>query len=102
MILEYCNSDIYFDIYNLKEKKNPRERFSLVVVFFFPHQTSLRFATIFEMSDFKVERLWKDEEEMKRQNPFRVQKGAWRRSSVDCFSSLLFVSFTRISVICWH
>lgn len=36
MILEYCNSDIYFDIYiyHLKEKKK-HERFSLVVVFFF-------------------------------------------------------------------
>lgn len=33
MILEYCNSDIYFDIYHLKEKT--RKRFSLVVVFFF-------------------------------------------------------------------
>lgn len=72
MILEYCNSDIYFDIYHLKEKttkekKNPRERFSLVVVvFFFPHQTSLHFATIFEMSDFKFERPRKDEYEEKK------------------------------------
>lgn len=55
MILEYCNSDIYFDIYHLKKTtKKTRERFSLVVVFFFPHQTFLHFATIFEMSDFKV------------------------------------------------
>lgn len=74
----------------------------LLWCFFFPYQTS--FATIIEMSDFKVERPRKedDKEEKKRQNPFRVQKGAWRRSSVDCFSSLLFVSFTHPCVICWH
>lgn len=51
MILEYCNSDIYFDIYHLKEnQKKTCERFSLVVVVFcfvfFRHQTSLHFATV--------------------------------------------------------
>lgn len=35
MILEYCNSDIYFDIYIISKKKTKHERFSLVVVFFF-------------------------------------------------------------------
>lgn len=102
MILEYCNSDIYFDIYIISKKKKNMNASVLLWCFFFPYQTS--FATIIEMSDFKVERPRKedDKEEKKRQNPFRVQKGAWRRSSVDCFSSLLFVSFTHPCVICWH
>lgn len=47
--LEYCNSDIYFDI-DLEEKTRALQS----CLCLFPRQTSRRFATVFEMSHFEA------------------------------------------------